>query len=330
MTGAWRIVAWTVAVTWAFGGACPAAEPAAGTNPDEKYVGELLDILEHTRSPDSFQVTLTLLIEAKADARRTVPVAIRNAERLGIFARHLLSPAEAAGPKRYQSSAVAELIHELAGARGGSAHQFRIEKHPRSDSSEGNRRPIFTIEQEEDEDEPAGRFPGGPRPPSTEALATPVPVAPWVTERMEEKYSTPNDFKTPILPPIREGFPAPPCEDPPSDDEVLQHMPPVRRGVPYLCEQSRDDVQIINERLVDRIDPPRFFPLIGLAQLHHCHWKSTVYYTETTESRYPFPFRLRTPRVEVVYIDRDHLHRYDGPVPSQSVKEESKCGTPSK
>ena len=39
----------------------------------------------------------------------------------------------------------------------------------------------------------------------------------------------------------------------------------------------------------------------GPAQLHHCHWKCTVCYTETDAAR-------TRRRVEVVYIDRDHLH----------------------
>jgi hypothetical protein len=146
--------------------------------------------------------------------------------------------------------------------------------------------------------------------PFSMGIFTPIPVPPWVTERMEEKYCYKNDFRTPILPPIREGYPAPVCEDPPSEEQVLRAMPHVARGVPYFYEEFRDDIRIVNERLVDRIDPPRFYPLIGPAQLHHCHWRSTIYYTETIESGYPFPFRCRRPRVEVVYIDLDHLHLY--------------------
>ena len=38
-------------------------------------------------------------------------------------------------------------------------------------------------------------------------------VQPWVATRMEEKYNHKNDFRTPLLPPIREGFPEPKCED---------------------------------------------------------------------------------------------------------------------
>lgn len=137
-------------------------------------------------------------------------------------------------------------------------------------------------------------------------------VQPWVTERMEEKYQYPNDTRTPILPPIREGFAPPTCEDPPDDAHILRSLPRMARGVPYFYEEFRDDVQIVTERIVDKIDPPRFFPLIGPAQLHHCHWKCTVYYNETIESGYPFPVRVKRPRIQVVYIDKDHLHMYVG------------------
>jgi hypothetical protein len=144
--------------------------------------------------------------------------------------------------------------------------------------------------------------------PLSMGLFTPIPVPPWVTERMEEKYCYKNDFRTPIMPPIREGFPPPLCEDPPDDSAILRAMPHITRGVPYIYEEFRDEIEIITERLVDKIDPPRFFPLVGPAQLHHCHWKCTIYYTETIESGYPFPFRCKRPRVQVVYIDKDHLH----------------------
>jgi hypothetical protein len=123
------------------------------------------------------------------------------------------------------------------------------------------------------------------------------------------------------MPPIREGFPPPLCEDPPDEAMVLRAMIHVTRGVPFVYEEFRDDIQIVSERLVDRIDPPRFYPLVGPAQLHHCHWKCTVYYTETVQSGYPFPFQCRRPRIEVVYIDKDHLHLYqcDNPQAQQSL-----------
>lgn len=151
--------------------------------------------------------------------------------------------------------------------------------------------------------------------PFSMGIFTPIPVAPWVTERMEEKYCHENDFRTAILPPIPKGGPLPLCEDPPSDGMILRALDRVKRGVPYVCEEFRDNITIIPELIKDKIDPPRFFPLVGMAQLHHCHWKCTVYYTETIQSSYPFPFKCVKPRVKVVYIDKDHLHLYTGATP---------------
>ncbi|MFO0935199.1 MAG: hypothetical protein U0798_01625 [Gemmataceae bacterium] len=144
-------------------------------------------------------------------------------------------------------------------------------------------------------------------------IFTPVPVQPWVAERMNEKYNSAAEDRTPILPPIQDGKPLPLCEDAPSDAEILRAMPRVARGVPYMYEQFRDDVTFAKNRIVDKIDPPRFYPLIGLAQLHHCHGEWVVYYTETKQSDGPFPTYVKTRRVEVIYIDKDHLHLYVGP-----------------
>jgi len=138
-------------------------------------------------------------------------------------------------------------------------------------------------------------------------------VQPWVAQRIEQKYDHKNDFRTPLLPPIRDGFPEPKCEDPPSDNEVLRSLPPKIRGVPYIYEEFHDDITIVKNRIIDKIDPPRFFPLVGMAQLHHCHWECGVYYNETIQSSYPNPVYIKKAKVEVVYIDKDHLHLYVGP-----------------
>ena len=151
-------------------------------------------------------------------------------------------------------------------------------------------------------------------------LIVPVPSAPWMPDRMDDKFVHKNDFRTPIMPPIRDGFPPPICEDAPSEREILRAMPRPVRGVPYVLEEFRDDIRIQTERIVDKIDPPRFFPLVGPAQLHHCHWKCTIYYTETIQSDYPFPTRLKKRRIQVVYIDKDHLHQYVGADPEVQRK----------
>ena len=66
--------------------------------------------------------------------------------------------------------------------------------------------------------------------------------------------------------------------------------------------------EIVTEHIVDHVDEPRFFPLVGIAQLHHSHWKCTVYSTETLYSSLFLPIQVTRPHVEVVYIDKDHLH----------------------
>ena len=156
---------------------------------------------------------------------------------------------------------------------------------------------------------------GGGCNPLTLGFLTPVPVPPWTAERMEAKLNHKNDGRTPIMPPIRDGFPPPICEDAPSDAEVLRAMPRVPRGVPYVYETFRDDIVIVKNRLVDKIDPPRFFPLVGPAQLHHCHWECVIYYNELVQSDYPFPVYVKKARVQVIYIDKDHLHLYVGADP---------------
>src|SRR3954471_7183371 len=50
-----------------------------------EYLDELVVILEETKSPDAFMVPLRCLDDDKADPRMLIPLAIRNAERLGIL-----------------------------------------------------------------------------------------------------------------------------------------------------------------------------------------------------------------------------------------------------
>jgi RNA polymerase sigma factor (sigma-70 family) len=93
----------------------------------------------------------------------------------------------------------------------------------------------------------------------------------------------------------------------PSIAEVLRALGGDRHVIPFVYNVSKFDVQITWERIVDKVDSPRFFPLVGPARLHHVHWKCTVRYTEAVESQTPFPFATTRPRVEIVYIDKDYL-----------------------
>ena len=119
-----------------------------------------------------------------------------------------------------------------------------------------------------------------------------------------------GDERVLIKPPIKAGE-KPSCDREPDTAEILRALPKLPRGVPGICEQFREDVEIVKEKLVDKVDPPRFYPLVGPAQTHHCQWKCTVYFTEIVEVAYPFPAVVKRRRAEVVYIDKDHLHLYN-------------------
>lgn len=150
-------------------------------------------------------------------------------------------------------------------------------------------------------------------------IGTPLPMQPWVADRINERMCEgKNDHRAPVLPPIPPGH-RPLCEDPPEMAEILRAMPRVARGVPYIYEEFRDDIEVTVEKIADHVDPPRFYPLVGPAQLHHCHWKCTVYYTETVQSDYPFPFQCKRRRSEVIYIDKDHLHLCVPSVDAQQI-----------
>ena len=68
-------------------------------------------------------------------------------------------------------------------------------------------------------------------------------------------------------------------------------------------------MRIVKDKIADYIDPPRVYPLVGPAQLHHAHYKCTIYFTEVTRVGWPLPYTTSADDAqEVVYIDHDHLH----------------------
>jgi hypothetical protein len=150
----------------------------------------------------------------------------------------------------------------------------------------------------------------------------PVPVKPSVPDRVDDGKGIRGDYRTPIFPPITPGS-APACQAAPDEAEILRALPRIVSGVPCIYRESRDNIEFTAEKLVDKIDPPRFFPVIGLAQLHHIHWKCTVSFDETIESGYPIPFRATRRRTEVVYIDKDHLHLWSAASTKKDVADRS-------
>lgn len=148
--------------------------------------------------------------------------------------------------------------------------------------------------------------------PNLGPLAIPIPVSPYFQDKKEDEAWVKERYKrVPVLPPLTAGAPAV-ALDPPSDDEVMRALEkarPTEGGLPLLHEIQRNNVRIVKEKIADYVDPPRFYPLIGPAQLHHAHYKCTIYFTEVTRVGWPVPHTIRDEdAVEVLYIDHNHFH----------------------
>jgi hypothetical protein len=148
-------------------------------------------------------------------------------------------------------------------------------------------------------------------------LAIPIPVSPYFQKLQEDRFWENERYNSvPILDPLMAGGPTTALDEP-SDDEVMrafERADPVQGGLPLLHEIQRNNVRIVKEKIADYVDPPRFYPMIGPAQLHHVHWKCTIYYTEVTRVGWPVPYTTRNEdAVQVVYIDHNHFHRVGNP-----------------
>lgn len=142
-------------------------------------------------------------------------------------------------------------------------------------------------------------------------FGVPVPVSPYFQKRHEDAFWDEERYmRAPILDSLPEAGVA--ALDPPSDDEVmraLERARPVQGGTPLLWERQRNNVRIHKELIQDSIDPVRFVPGVGPVQLHHAHYKCTVYFTEITRPGWPLPHTtIDEDTREVVYIDHDHFH----------------------
>ena len=145
-------------------------------------------------------------------------------------------------------------------------------------------------------------------------FSVPVPVSPYFQGAYEDMAFEQDRYnQVPVLPPIVDGIPE--GLDAPSDDEVirlLEKAKPNNGGVPFLETRYRNDVRIVKELVADYVDPPRFFPMVGPVQVHHVHWKCTVYFEQNVRVGWPIPYSMeKKDAQEVVYIDKDHLHAVD-------------------
>jgi len=151
----------------------------------------------------------------------------------------------------------------------------------------------------------------------------PIPVSPYF-QKMEEDEAWNHERydRVIIMGPLTAGGPVT-AIDPPSDDEVMrafEEAKPQQGGLPYMYEVQRNNVRIVKDKIADYVDPPRFVPTIGPAQLHHAHYKCTIYYSEIKRVGWPVPYTVRDEdAVEVIYIDHNHFHMVGNVDPGPSA-----------
>jgi hypothetical protein len=151
--------------------------------------------------------------------------------------------------------------------------------------------------------------------PGVGIASIPLPVSPYHQQVAEDRDFEKRRYeKTAVLPPITDANHI--ALDPPSDDQVIRELNrvrPVAGSVPGLETTYRNIKGITKELIADYVDPVRHFPLVGPAQLHHAHYKCTVYFEEVTHVGWPIPHQIRIEDgIQVLYIDKDHLHRVGG------------------
>jgi len=151
--------------------------------------------------------------------------------------------------------------------------------------------------------------------PGVGIASIPLPVSPYHQQVAEDRAFEKGRYeKTAVLPPIMDANHI--ALDPPSDDQVIRELNrvrPIAGSVPGLETTYRNIKGITKELIADYVDPVRHYPLVGPAQLHHAHYKCTVYFEEVTHVGWPIPHQVRTEDgIQVLYIDKDHLHRVGG------------------
>lgn len=144
------------------------------------------------------------------------------------------------------------------------------------------------------------------------------PILPSQQQRLEHDMEYEKRDRVPILDPIPGEFAPASCLDPPSEREIWDKVTKFKNGMPPFYETQRNNVRFLIEKIGDKVDPCKIYPLAGPCQLVHCHYKCTVYYDEAYWSDYPIPFNHVDHRVEVVHIDKDHLRRCGGPAVATS------------
>jgi hypothetical protein len=194
--------------------------------------------------------------------------------------------------------------------------------HPMSDPNRRAQEAIYTSENLrllQDEWQRSGLLnePGNTSPNRSPAAAPKAPDSPRIPTTNADRVGShaPND-KVPVLGPFQAGAPDVGL-DSPSEDEVMSKLElarPLQSNLLSGRTVERKKVRIVCEPIQDSLDPPKVSPVHGSLQVHHVHFKCTVYFTEVTHTAGPNPVtHVDEDCQEVIYIDHDHLHRVGQP-----------------
>jgi hypothetical protein len=80
--------------------------------------------------------------------------------------------------------------------------------------------------------------------------------------------------------------------------DLSKLLVPVQRNIE--TGNRADNVRVVVDRIAQKIDPAKHYPLVGICELVHEHYKCTIYFDEREGEKV-------MKRVEVVYTDRDRL-----------------------
>ncbi len=116
-----------------------------------------------------------------------------------------------------------------------------------------------------------------------------------------------------ILDPNPNGSAPATCMDSPSQAEVWEKLSRSMADSSSLVEDQRSNARIQVEKIGEKVDPCKVYPLAGPCELVHCHYKCTVSFDESRRVDYPVPSNHVAHRVEVVFLDKDYLRRCGGP-----------------
>ena len=108
-----------------------------------------------------------------------------------------------------------------------------------------------------------------------------IPISPYFAKKEEDAFWGKHYHRLLMRDPIKPGNKDADLEAP-SEDETMRALQKARPAEDSAkCTVERNRVRIVSELIQDSIDPPREMPLVGPVQVHHVHFKCTVYFQET-------------------------------------------------